>query len=118
MATSTPADAAPANADLDAAVAAAREAYTARNPASRAAHDAARRVMPGGNPRTTLFHSPFPLRMVRGDGARLWDEDGHEYLDFVGDFTAGLYGHSHPAIRAALKRAVDGGLSMGSTHPS
>ncbi|MBT6442811.1 MAG: aminotransferase class III-fold pyridoxal phosphate-dependent enzyme [Alphaproteobacteria bacterium] len=116
MATEMIGDAPIANADLDVAVAAARDTYTARNPTSLARHEEACRYMPGGNTRTTLFHSPFPLAMERGAEARLWDVDGHEYVDFVGDFTAGLFGHSHPVIRQALNTAMDAGISMGSTH--
>ena len=56
---------------------------------------------------------PFPLLMARGEGCRLWDADGHRYVDLLGEYTAGLYGHSHPVIRAALDRALDGGWNMG-----
>ena len=56
--------------------------------------------------------------MVRGDGARLWDADGHEYVDFLSEFTAGLFGHSHPAIRRALDAALDGGWNMGAHGPA
>ena len=38
-------------------------------------------AMPGGNTRTVLFYSPFPLTMARGEGAYLWDLDGHRYSD-------------------------------------
>ena len=106
-------DAALANVSLDAALAEARERYVARNPSSLAAHVEAAAVMPGGNTRTVLFHSPFPLTMARGQGCRLWDADGHEYVDLLGEYTAGLYGHSHPVIRAALDRALDGGWNLG-----
>ena len=101
------------NATLDAALAEAREAYVSRNPSSLAAHVEAAASLPGGNTRTVLFHGPFPLLMARGEGCRLWDADGHEYVDLLGEYTAGLYGHSHPVIRAALDRALDGGWNMG-----
>ena len=101
------------NATLDAALAEAREAYVSRNPSSLAAHVEAAASLPGGNTRTTLFHGPFPLLMARGEGCRLWDADGHGYVDLLGEYTAGLYGHSHPVIRAALDRALDGGWNMG-----
>ncbi|WP_344578126.1 aspartate aminotransferase family protein [Streptomyces lunalinharesii] len=68
--------------------------------------------MPGGNTRTVLFHSPFPLRIVRGQDARLWDADGHEYVDFLGDFTAGLFGHTNPAIADAVRSALADGISL------
>ncbi len=101
------------NADIDAALTEAKEAYVARNPKSFARYVEATAVMPGGNTRTVLFYPPFPLAMARGEGCRLWDMDGAEYVDFLGEYTAGLYGHSHPVIRAAVDRALDGGISMG-----
>lgn len=102
-----------ANITLDAALAEVRERYVAANPASLAAHVLAAAVMPGGNTRTVLFHTPFPLAMARGAGCRLWDADGHEYVDFLGEYTAGLYGHSNPVIRAALDGALDSGWNLG-----
>ena len=56
--------------------------------------------------------------MVKGDGAHLWDADGHEYVDFLREFTAGIFGHSHPAIRRALDAALDGGWNMGAHGPA
>ena len=91
----------------------ARERFVARNPSSFAAHVEAAAVMPGGNTRTVLFHTPFPLTMARGEGCRLWDADGHEYVDMLGEYTAGLYGHSNPVIRAAIDTALDGGWNLG-----
>jgi glutamate-1-semialdehyde 2,1-aminomutase len=106
-------DNAPAGAAaLSDALAEARARYVARNPASRAQHERAAAVMPGGNTRTVLFHEPFPLTIARGEGCRLWDADGHEYIDFLGEFTAGIYGHSHPAIRAAIIGALDRGVNL------
>ena len=101
------------NADIDAALTEAKEAYVARNPKSLARYVEATAVMPGGNTRTVLFYPPFPLAMARAEGCRLWDMDGADYVDFLGEYTAGLYGHSHPVIRAAVDRALDGGISMG-----
>jgi len=98
---------------LDSSVSAARERYIARNPASLAQHVEATAVLPGGNTRTVLFHEPFPLVMTRGEGCRLWDADGHAYVDLLGEYTAGLYGHSNPVIRRALDRALDGGWNLG-----
>ncbi|WP_066271212.1 aspartate aminotransferase family protein [Hydrogenophaga palleronii] len=89
-----------------------RDAYWAGNPESRARHETATAVMPGGNTRSVLYYDPFPLAIARGEGARLWDADGHEYTDFLGEFTAGLYGHSHPAIRDAVITALHGGINL------
>src|ERR1700726_635180 len=69
--------------------------------------------MPGGNTRSAIFVDPFPLTMTRGAGSHLWDLDGHEYVDFLSEFTAGLFGHSHPLIRRAIDQALDGGVNLG-----
>jgi glutamate-1-semialdehyde 2,1-aminomutase len=100
------------NINIDAALAEARERFVERNPKSRALHEEACAAMPGGNTRTVLFYTPFPVVMASGEGCRLRDADGHEYLDFLGEYTAGIYGHSHPLIRAALDRALDGGIDL------
>jgi glutamate-1-semialdehyde 2,1-aminomutase len=101
------------NADIDAALAETKEAYVTRNPKSLARYVEATAVMPGGNTRTVLFYPPFPVAIARGEGCRLWDLDGAEYIDFLGEYTAGIYGHSHPVIRAAIDRALDGGINLG-----
>ncbi|MGE0417574.1 MAG: aspartate aminotransferase family protein, partial [Acetobacteraceae bacterium] len=59
---------------------------------------------------------PFPLAMERAEGCRLWDMDGHEFVDFLGGYTAGIYGHSHPVIRAAIDRALNGGINYGASN--
>jgi glutamate-1-semialdehyde 2,1-aminomutase len=100
---------------LSDALAASVAAYVARNPASHAAHLRAAEALPGGNTRSVLHYDPFPLSMVRGQGCRLWDADGHEYIDFLGEYTAGVYGHSDARIAEAIHKAVAGGLNLGST---
>jgi glutamate-1-semialdehyde 2,1-aminomutase len=102
-----------ANIDIAAALAEAEEHYRAANPKSLAQHREACAAMPGGNTRASIHVDPFPLTMARGEGARLWDLDGHEYADFLSEFTAGIYGHSHPAIRRAIEEALAGGLNFG-----
>jgi glutamate-1-semialdehyde 2,1-aminomutase len=103
----------PINIDITAALTEAEEQYRARNPKSFARHREACAVMPGGNTRSAIHVDPFPLTITRGEGARLWDLDGHEYADFLSEFTAGIYGHSHPAIRHAIEAALDDGLNFG-----
>ena len=105
------------NSDLTSALADARQAYVDRNPKSFARHEEACQAMPGGNTRTTLHNGPFPLTVVRGEGCRLWDADGHEYIDVLGEYTAGIYGHSHPTIRAAIDRALNHGWNYAGRNP-
>lgn len=103
----------PANIDIDAALAEAQEQYRARNPKSLAQWQEACAALPGGNTRSAIYVDPFPLTMAMGEGAHLWDIDGHEYVDFLSEFTAGVFGHSHPAIRRAIDRALDSGWNLG-----
>lgn len=91
----------------------ARAAYVARHPASAAQHARAREVLPGGNTRSVLYTAPFPLTLARGEGSWLWDLDGHRYLDFLGEYTAGLFGHSNPLILEAVRAALEGGINLG-----
>jgi glutamate-1-semialdehyde 2,1-aminomutase len=102
-----------ANIDIAAALAEAQEHYRARNPKSLAQYEEACAALPGGNTRSAIYVDPFPLTMARGEGAHLWDLDGHEYVDFLSEFTAGVFGHSHPAIRRAIDRGLDGGWNLG-----
>ena len=104
------------NTDIDAALNEAKEAYVTSAPASLARYVEATTVMPGGNTRSVLHYAPFPLAMARADGCRMWDLDGREFIDFLGEYTAGLYGHSHPVIRGAVDRALDGGISLGACN--
>ncbi len=102
-----------ANATLEGALEAARTHYSASNPQSLALHQEAERHLPGGNTRTVLFYGPFPLRFAGGDGCHLTDVDGHGYVDFLAEYTAGMFGHSHPVIRRAIEKALDFGVNIG-----
>jgi glutamate-1-semialdehyde aminotransferase len=81
--------------------------YRERHPRSARRHENATRYMPGGNTRTVLHYSPFSLTLASGRGNRLTDIDGFEYLDLLGEYSAGLYGHTHPIIQAAMKQAIE-----------
>src|SRR4051812_14672004 len=94
----------------------AQRRYVERNPESRRLHLERARFMPGGSTRTVIHVTPFPLTIVRGEGAWLTDADGHTYVGFLGEYTGGLYGHSHPQIRDAIRRALDDGLSFGAPN--
>ena len=103
-------------ANIDATLDAAKATFTAKRPKTHAMHERAAAVMPGGNTRTVLFTVPFPLRVEKGEGATITDVDGHSYLDLLGEYSAGIYGHSHPRIIAAAKAALDNGLNFGAHH--
>ena len=46
----------------------------------------------------------LPVTLVRGEGTRVWDEDGREYLDFVAGIAATSLGHCHPEVVQAVAR--------------
>jgi len=96
----------------------ARQDFADRNPNSRRNYDEARQFLPGGHTRTVLAHPPFPLTFVSGRGATLCDIDGHEYIDFLGDYTAGLLGHSERRVLDAVTRALESNTSVGGVHPA
>ncbi len=102
--------------DLDALVHAAHDGYVAARPRSAAADERARRVLPGGNTRSVLDFAPFPFRVTGAEGVELVDVDGHRYVDFCGNYTAGLLGHSPVGVRDAVVEALDGGWALGATH--
>jgi glutamate-1-semialdehyde 2,1-aminomutase len=74
--------------------------------ASARLHERARKVMPGGNSRTTVFTAPHPLYAKSGHGCRLTDVDGAERIDFIGNYTALIHGHLHPAVMAAVQEQL------------
>ena len=90
-----------------------RSRYASLNPRSQAADKNAEKYFPGGNTRTVLHFDPFPLTMASGEGAELTDLDEHHYVDFVGEFSAGLFGHSHEVIKSAIQEAMNNGFVMG-----
>ncbi|HXS65062.1 MAG TPA: aminotransferase class III-fold pyridoxal phosphate-dependent enzyme [Streptosporangiaceae bacterium] len=98
---------------IDDAVAQARDSYAAARPLTRELHERACAVLPGGNTRTVLYHQPFPLRIARAFDAIVEDVDGHQYVDLLGEYSAGLYGHSHPVVTKAMADALAEGISRG-----
>ncbi len=51
-------------------------------------------------------YARLPVQFVRGSGTRLWDEDGHEYLDFLAGISVLNVGHCHPRVVAAVREQV------------
>jgi glutamate-1-semialdehyde 2,1-aminomutase len=76
----------------------------------------AQRHIPGGvNSPARAFKAVGrdPLFIERADGARLYDEDGNSYLDYIGSWGPMILGHRHPAIIEALEDALRRGTSFG-----
>src|SRR4051812_43397291 len=81
--------------------------------ASRAMYDRALASLPGGNTRTTVFMKPYPIYAARGEGCRVWDLDGNEYIDCINNFTSLIHGHAHPALVEAARRQLTLGSAFG-----
>ena len=80
----------------------------------------ARELIPGGvNSPVRAFGSVggTPVFFERALGARLWDADGQEYVDYVGSWGPMILGHNHPDVRGALEVALTGGTSVGAPSP-
>ena len=85
------------------------------DPESRSAalFERAKRVLPGGNTRTTVFRAPYPVYARSGKGSRIVDVDGVERIDFLNNYTALMHGHAHPSIVRAAVAAVEAGSAFG-----
>jgi glutamate-1-semialdehyde 2,1-aminomutase len=73
-------------------------------------------VIPGGvNSPVRAFKSVggTPVFFQRARGARFWDADGKEYIDYVGSWGPMVLGHAHPEVVQAVQRAAEQGLSFG-----
>jgi glutamate-1-semialdehyde 2,1-aminomutase len=84
---------------------------------SRALHERAVAVMPGGTTRTTTYFDPYPLYIERGDGCRVWDADGTERIDMLGNYTAMILGHAHPKVVEAIAKQAARGTGFAAANP-
>jgi glutamate-1-semialdehyde 2,1-aminomutase len=76
----------------------------------------AQQLLPGGvNSPVRAFRAVggTPRFIARAQGARVWDEDGHELLDYIGAWGPHLLGHGHPAIVGAVRRQAEIATSVG-----
>ena len=76
----------------------------------------AQRYIPGGvNSPVRAFQAVggTPLFIQRAQGARIWDVDGKEYIDYVASWGPMILGHAHPQVMEAIQRAAERGTSYG-----
>jgi glutamate-1-semialdehyde 2,1-aminomutase len=86
-----------------------RAIHRERTAASARMFERAAAVMPGGVPSQFQTSDPWPVYVQRGTGARVWDVDGNEYLDFHNGFGVMCVGHANPVIADAVKAQMDEG---------
>src|SRR5947208_13439116 len=84
-------------------------------------HHRAEKLFPGGvNSPVRAFRAVGgePPMIVRAEGAKLWDADGNEYIDYVGSWGPMILGHADPEVTEAVVRAAQNGTSFGASTPA
>src|SRR3954468_17624607 len=61
------------------------------------------RTLAAGVASSYQLRDPWPIYLEQGEGPKVWDVDGNEYLDFHNGFGSMVQGHAHPVIGAALQ---------------
>ena len=92
------------------------ERWASENPRSRELHERACSYFPSGVTHDVRRPDPFPLTIVRAEGARKWDADGHELVCYVMGHGSLLFGHSHPPVVEAVKRQAEVAFNPGASH--
>jgi glutamate-1-semialdehyde 2,1-aminomutase len=96
----------------------AEEQYRQRTPRSQRLFIEARKYLPGGDSRSTLFYHPYPAVMDQGEGCWLVDIDENRLLDFTGNHSSLIHGYGHPQIvRAVQEQLAKGTCFPGSSEP-
>ena len=96
-------------------------AYGARTAKSKAFSQQHRALM--ADPRVVTGFNPlwkeltYPIVVERSSGARLWDLDGHEYIDVLNGFGVNFLGYQPDYVTAALHEQIDAGIEIGPQHP-
>jgi glutamate-1-semialdehyde 2,1-aminomutase len=93
------------------------QAYAAQRAKSLQYRERARKVLAGGVGHDLRHFEPVPLYIARARGARKWDVDGNEYIDFLMGNAALLLGHADPEVNAAVAQANSNGSHFGTDHP-
>ena len=90
--------------------------FTAAHVGSAALHEEAVTRLPSGVTHDTRYFQPFPIYVERAAGARKWDVDGNEIIDFVMGHGALLFGHAHPLLVKAVRPLLEHGTHYGASH--
>ena len=93
-----------------------RDEIRARSPKSLSIWQKNRAVMPAGVGSIFRLADPFPMVLKRAKGARVWDADDHEYLDFMLGFSVMILGNAPDEVTAAIGEALSRGTHYGQCH--
>lgn len=92
------------------------QAFKSKARGSSDLYDRARAVLAGGVTHDTRIQAPFPIMVQRALGARKWDVDGNEYIDYTMGHGALILGHSHPIPVQAVREQLELGTHYGASH--
>ena len=92
------------------------ERYQELHPRSAALHAQAAGCFPDGVTHDLRYFRPFPIYVDHAAGARKWDVDGNEIIDYVMGHGALLLGHAHPVLRKAVSAQIEKGTHYGGCH--
>ncbi len=87
---------------LEEIIAAQEEIFVARQPNSARLAEQAKQYLAGGVTSSWQITAPQPVWLSHGQGSKVYDVDGNEYVDLHGGYGAALAGHAHPAIAEAI----------------
>jgi len=73
-------------------------------------------LFPAGVTHDSRYVKPFPIYIERAQGAKKWDVDGHELIDYAVGHGSLILGHNHPNIVSAVKAQLDRGTHLGASH--
>lgn len=76
-------------------------------------YERAKKVIPGGVNSPVRAYDPYPFFVRRGEGSRIFDVDGRNYIDYVMGYGALLFGHAPKMIVEKLKKAIEDGFLYG-----
>ena len=94
---------------LDALIAAEEQAFVSRQQNSGVLRERATHSLAGGVTSSWQITTPQAVWISHGEGSKIFDVDGNEYVDLHGGYGAGLAGHAHPAIVEAVRAQVGRG---------
>ena len=84
--------------------------YVEMTPNSREAWEEAKRYLPGGDSRNSIFWNPYPIFVEQANGAHVVDADGTDRLDFIGTMTTLILGHAPEPVVQAVRSQLQHGV--------
>ncbi len=84
--------------------------YIERTTKSKEAWEEAKRYLPGGDSRNSIFWNPYPIFVDQANGAHVVDADGTDRLDFIGTMTTLILGHAPEPVMDAVHAQLDQGV--------